>query len=533
MARHFLRLKLTLLVATCKGSWQRAVGLVAALVVGVPAAVGAAVLLALAGGWEEGGGAVVTLALASLTLGWVVLPPIAFGIDNTLDPARLALLPLERRQLAVGLLVAGAAGVGAVLTTAVVAGAVVGQAAGLFGAVLAVAAGLLQVAVCLVAARAVTTALSARLRSRKGRDVSAVLLALGGLAFAGIGQLPNLLGQALVGLSPDQIAERLNAVAGVVALTPFGWASGAMAAAGAGDWLGAMAGLAAAGGLLVGLSAWWMRTLATSLETTEARAPTAGADVDLVVGPLRVLPRGPLAAMAAKDLRYLWRVPQQRVQWLLLPVFASGMVAASLLVEPLRAPPFVLAVAGAPLLFGLISFNQFGFDRDATWLYVAAAVPGRSAVSAKNLAALMVTAPVTVAVGAALAVITGGFDFLPATLLGALGVFAVTAAVANVTSLLLAQGMPESPTNLWSASGGQGFATSLLQMVAFAVLALLIAPVGALGFVARSSPTGGLLAVAAVGVGWGALFWWLSLRLADTWLATRGPEWVAALRARR
>lgn len=73
---------------------------------------------------EEGGGAVATLALAALTLGWAVLPPIAFGVDNTLDPARLALLPLERSQPAAGLLVAGAAGVGAVLTAAIVAGAV-------------------------------------------------------------------------------------------------------------------------------------------------------------------------------------------------------------------------------------------------------------------------------------------------------------------------------------------------------------------------------------------------------------------------
>jgi hypothetical protein len=101
-----------------------------------------------------------------------------------------------------------------------------------------------------------------------------------------------------------------------------------MAAAGAGEWLRALAGLAGAGALLVALSAWWMRTLASSLETAEARASTPGADVDLVLGPLRALHRGPLAAMAA------------------------------------------------PLLFGLNSFNQFGFDRDAAWLYVAAAVPG-------------------------------------------------------------------------------------------------------------------------------------------------------------
>jgi len=39
-----------------------------------------------------------------LVLGWALLPLLAFGTDETLDPARLQLLPLAKRPLMTGLL---------------------------------------------------------------------------------------------------------------------------------------------------------------------------------------------------------------------------------------------------------------------------------------------------------------------------------------------------------------------------------------------------------------------------------------------
>src|SRR5690606_12698676 len=125
-----------------------------------------------AAGRSGGVGATVTpLAFAVLALGWVVVPPLMFGVDETLDPARLRLLPLTRRQLLVGLTVAGAIGIGPLATLLVLGGAAVGAAATPAALVLALVAVGVQLALCLVVARAVTTALSRRLRSRKGRDV--------------------------------------------------------------------------------------------------------------------------------------------------------------------------------------------------------------------------------------------------------------------------------------------------------------------------------------------------------------------------
>ena len=44
-------------------------------------------------------------------LGWLLLPLVFFGVDETLDPARFALLPLPRRTLVTGLFAAALIGV--------------------------------------------------------------------------------------------------------------------------------------------------------------------------------------------------------------------------------------------------------------------------------------------------------------------------------------------------------------------------------------------------------------------------------------
>ena len=51
-----------------------------------------------------------------LVLGWLFLPLVFFGVDESLDPARFALLPLRRRTLIAGLLAAALVGVPALAT---------------------------------------------------------------------------------------------------------------------------------------------------------------------------------------------------------------------------------------------------------------------------------------------------------------------------------------------------------------------------------------------------------------------------------
>src|SRR4051812_4440960 len=55
--------------------------------------------------------AVLVLGATFLLLGWSLFPLVTFGIDETLDPARLQLFPLRRGPLMTGMLAASFVGI--------------------------------------------------------------------------------------------------------------------------------------------------------------------------------------------------------------------------------------------------------------------------------------------------------------------------------------------------------------------------------------------------------------------------------------
>ena len=61
-------------------------------------------------------------------LGWTLVPLLFFGVDETLDPARFALLPIRGGTLARGMLAAAFIGVPALLTLLATSGLVVAAA---------------------------------------------------------------------------------------------------------------------------------------------------------------------------------------------------------------------------------------------------------------------------------------------------------------------------------------------------------------------------------------------------------------------
>lgn len=59
---------------------------------------------------------------------WMIVPLLAFGLDDTLDPSRLSLFPLSTGRLAVGMFTASATGVWPLVILIVTAGAMAGLA---------------------------------------------------------------------------------------------------------------------------------------------------------------------------------------------------------------------------------------------------------------------------------------------------------------------------------------------------------------------------------------------------------------------
>ncbi|HEY5554638.1 MAG TPA: hypothetical protein VIK43_06900, partial [Cellulomonas sp.] len=89
MVAHLVRLKLRLLANGLRRSVWQVVGLVVAALYGLGFVTGAlAGLVALSTQDAEFIRTILVLAGALLVLGWWVLPVLAFGVDETLDPAR-------------------------------------------------------------------------------------------------------------------------------------------------------------------------------------------------------------------------------------------------------------------------------------------------------------------------------------------------------------------------------------------------------------------------------------------------------------
>ncbi|MFD0885388.1 hypothetical protein ACFQ08_12600, partial [Streptosporangium algeriense] len=212
----FVRLKLRLIAGNLRGNGVRLAGFVftvlAALVV---AGLGFAGVSALRFASAEIAADVGVVLFTVFVVCWAVGPLLVFGLDDTLDPSRLALLPLRTGRLAAGMFAASITGVWPISALIVMSGAIVGIASGIGGVLLGIVAVLLQFALCIVTSRLVTTSLSGAMRTRRGRDVLAVSVILFVLA----GQVPNLLLNG--GFSADP-GRTLHAVASVLRWTPPG-----------------------------------------------------------------------------------------------------------------------------------------------------------------------------------------------------------------------------------------------------------------------------------------------------------------------
>ncbi len=524
MARHFVGLKLALLRGRLRQGVAQVIGVVVGLAVVVPLAAGAALGMAVLGRATDHGPDVAVLVMAASALLWTVGPPLLFGVDETLDPGRLALLPLTRRRLATGLVAASLVGIGPLATILLLLGVVVGLAPPGPGAVVVVAAAVVHLLVCLLAGRAVTTALSAWLRSRRGRDLVGIVLTLGIVVLA---QLPNLLTTVLAD-DADAALGTLQRLADVVGLSPFGWAGRAAAAGAQGQLLPALGWLAAAAALAAALAAGWMAALDRITTTPEVHVGGHGAGADLFGGLLSRLPPTRLGATAAKELRYLARDPRHRLALIVQVAFSLVLVVAGTIGFG-RDPRVVLLAAGVVLLFGLGTLNAFGVDGPATWLLVTVGGDHRADLAGKNLALAMIAVPVGLVAALGVAAVTGGWVHVPVAVAAQVGLLLIAMGVGDVASVLFPFPQPDPGQNVFGAQSGAGFMTGMLQMVAFSVMGALMLPIIGGGVALLLLAPGWLWVLLIVAPAYGALIWRGGVRVAADELAKRGPDLVAAL----
>ncbi|MGH2719594.1 MAG: hypothetical protein ACRDJU_13590 [Actinomycetota bacterium] len=517
MARHFVRLKLTLLRNALHSGPRRVISLIIGVV-----AWGWIVVTAISVYLAPASKAVaVPLIFDTFFVGWLLLPLMGLGSDETLDPSRLALLPLSRRSLMGGLVCASLVGVAPVGTLLALVGALAGSSGGAH-AVMAIGLTAVAIAVelvlCVVASRAVTTGFSGILRSRRGRDLMVFVIAI-------VAVLPLLASQII-----PHLAVKVGAHGVSVGATrslfwiPSGWLARAVLDARSGHGLAAAALIVAGGAVVAALLGIWALALQRTLTTAEAggskKSPATRAD--LFAGPFALLPRSRVGAIAAKELRYTWRDPRRRAA-LVTVIFIIGLPAVAF-ARHQPSPRVVLLAAGAALVFGLQALNQFGSDGAAFWIDVASGRDPAVDFLGKNLASAILGLSVALVAGVLLAAVTGGWVYLPAAIVIGGGVAGVALGVANQVSVLAPFPLPDAATNLWA---GPGCLTALGGFLAMAIILALLVPVGVGVAVSLHVWPGGFPVVCAASALYGWALWRLGLAMATRRLRARELDVLA------
>lgn len=468
--------------------------------------------------------AVAAVLALVLFLAWVTLPVIIFPLDENLDPQLLATLPISDEQMIRGLaaasLVAPATVVPLILIGANVSVFPAGWWMALPGAV--VFLGMLAVGMQLF-----SSAISAILRTRRGRDIATLLvLAIAGGSFALYRTATSMIQE--VGLA--EAARSVPLLEWSLLIPPVAVQKAVIDAAAGSIFSSVLHLLAATAGLLLMAVLWkrllnWMLTTPKEGSRPAARARSRG----MATGPWGVVP-----TLARKELRFYIRDPRQRLVWTGTVIFLGLAIAGTVMGAvgfidfrtmewaPLVAPVLVLFV-GLP-----IALNLFGWERNAaSYLFVLPVRPAHMLLG-KNAAVALGLVVETTILAVALATFTGQWRWF--WLVFPLTISAVGAqlAVGNLVSVLTPLRLPREGTDVFAQSTEQGCLAIVSQTVSFFVIGLLL--VLPASVVVLTVDFGRVLppwVATAFVVLWGSILYVVSLWLSTKLLRRRLPEVMA------
>ncbi|GIT81314.1 transporter [Leifsonia sp. LS1] len=520
MVAALVRLRLLYL----RNSFRRSTGQLVAVILGAVYGVFALVvvlgaLIGLSFAPREVATTALVLAGSAAVLGWAVLPLLMSGVEQTLDPARLAVYPIPLRTMMIGMLLSGAVGVAGAATTLAALGTALPwwRAPGI--ALAAFVTGVLGAATCIVVSRATTSVASGLASGRRFREASGLLVLIP-LILAG----PIIIGVTR-GLRSS--ADALPAVADGLSWSPLGavWAvPGALAA---GDALGALARLLIALATFAVLWLVWRWGLGRSLVTptrasSRVRAPGKP-------GLFGILPATPAGAIAARCLTYWFRDPRYLRQLIVIPLIPALMwFYASLN----HSNSFLIA-SGPIIAFalGVGMLADVSYDSTAFALHLSKAVPGRADRWGRAGAMLAFGVPAVAIVTIGTAAAEGELAIAPALLGLSLGILLTGVGICSVTSARLVFPVPNPGDNPFKSRPGAGFALMGPTFASWGVLAVLCLPEIALLIVAVITRDA-LWAWAGlvVGVALGGVLLTVGARVGGRVLDARGPELLLQLR---
>lgn len=474
--RIFVRLKLRLVVngvrRMTRTTWARigfaltVLGAVGASALGFGMAVGLRTF------WDPAEQhRILVIVTSGIVFGWWFGPVLSGGVDETIDPARLSLIPLTRSQIRRGQIAAGFVGISPLMVTIWVIGIVVGTARTWASVPMLAVCGVVVLLAALVGSRSLSTSLARLSRTRRGGDLAALIAVMGGsTVFAGL--------QLIRYVTPEQ----LDAAASFLRWTPPGMAGEAFELAGAGPSFAAAWRIAALFGLVLVAGWWWSRQLDRLLtESSDRRGDRLAAsegELAIFAGLRRRLPHTASGAAVARELVYLVRSPGRRAA--LLGGTVLGLVYVAFFVSQSDGDDtrIVLSAPVAMLLALQYASNQLGVDPGAFWLEVSVGPEAASRwVGRQLLAVIAVMLPVLVAT-AILASWTGGWIEFVVVLVTMVGASLAMVGVGSVLSPMFVTPVPDSgnPFGSRQAMSGTGCIAAVVGMLYLVLVGVLVVP---------------------------------------------------------
>ena len=518
MVAQFLSLKLRLIGHSFRRSPWQLIGMIVTLVYGVGAgglAIAGLVALRLA---EPDLTRTLVVTLGSIvTLGFFVVP-LAFGVDDTLDPRKFALYGIRTSRLATALAITALLGVPALVITAIAVAQTVTWSRGSASAILSMLGAVVIVATCVLGSRVTTSLASFFLATRRAREISGLVFLI---VLVAVSPVMALL--ANVDWRRSGLAVMYQA-ADVAAWTPFGAAWAAPADAATGDLGGGILKLLLA---VFYLGLLWMgwRALVAAMLVSRHRESKPRTYTGL--GWFSRLPSSPTWAVAARSLTYWTRDARYRTQLVIVPIVPLLMLATFLIGGVYWQTLALLPLPVMALFLGWSVHNDVAQDNTAIWLHVSSNVSGLADRIGRLVPPLVIGVPL-IAVGAPLSTLIYGDDTVLPSLVGvSTGILFAGLGLSSLFSAWFPYPTVrpgDSPFSQPQASGGSA---SVVQSVAF--LATLGFTMPSLVFAWFGLRSGGewpmISLMAGLGVGLAVLALGVSIgaRIFDQ----RGPELLA------
>jgi ABC-2 type transport system permease protein len=463
--------------------------------------------------------AAVVVGGSALVLGWLVVPLLFDGVDRTLDPRKLARFPLRRGQLMAAMFLVGVLWVPGIVTILGSIGTAIAWRLHPGAAALAIVAGLVGAATCVIGSR-LTTSLAGTIlhggASRIGVAALAVLVVAGPLVATFVGNAAN----------GDPVA-RFAEIVDVLGWTPLGAVWSIPGHIAMGDPIGAGGATAIALATLAALLGLWRLTLGVNLHTGGDRVAHAANGGRL--GALGWMPSTPTGAVAARSLIYWFRDARLARQLVLIPVLPALLLVSWHL---FRVDAIVFAIG--PIVASLLPLSVFAglsYDGTAWAAELAAGVRGRHDRLGRAIALVLIAVPATVVVQVAVGIFTGRGDDLPALLGLSLGTLLTSVGVVSVSSARIVVPMARAGRNPFSAQPGASTVWIVGSYAVTGVTVALLLPLGALAVAALLTgvPLLGWLTL-VVGISLGAALALGGIALGGRVLDAAGPAVLARLR---